>query len=120
MSDDIFECVDPNGVPFSQTNNYVDKKWAMKKIAALEEENARLLEDIGHHKKVIDNLSRDWLHWKGRCEQFIEENARLREALNGWQKWWELPWEGKRPDFAELVYRRAAAAILEGRKDDAP
>ena len=38
-----------------------------------------------------------------------EENARLREALNGWQKWWELPWEGKRPDFAELVYRRAAA-----------
>ena len=45
-------------------------------------------------------------------EVLREENARLREALNGWQKWWELPWEGKRPDFAELVYRRAAAAIL--------
>ena len=39
----------------------------------------------------------------------LRENARLRAALNGWQKWWELPWEGKRPDFAELVYRRAAA-----------
>ena len=37
------------------------------------------------------------------------EASQLREALNGWQKWWELPWEGKRPDFAELVYRRAAA-----------
>ena len=47
-----------------------------------------------------------------------EENARLREALNGWQKWWELPWEGKRPDFAELVYRRAAAAIREEGKGD--
>jgi hypothetical protein len=42
MTNDIFECVDPNGVPFSKTKNFVDKKWAMKKIAALEEENARL------------------------------------------------------------------------------
>lgn len=58
MVDDIFECVDPNGVPFSKTINFVDKAWAMKKIAALEEENARLREalkpfvDAGHFKVV--------------------------------------------------------------------
>lgn len=46
------------------------------------------------------------------------ENEKLRAALNGWQKWWELPWEGKRPDFAEIVYRKAAAAIREGERDD--
>jgi predicted RNase H-like nuclease (RuvC/YqgF family) len=41
------------------------------------------------------------------------ENEKLREALNGWQEWWELPWQDKRPDIAELIYRRAAAAIRE-------
>lgn len=41
------------------------------------------------------------------------KNEKLREALNGWQEWWELPWQDKRPDIAELIYRRAAAAIRE-------
>lgn len=117
---DIFECIDPNGVPFSQTNNYVDKKWAMKKIAALEEENALMLEDIGHYKKVIENLSRDWLHWKGRCEQFIEENARLREALKPFvpeTQWIDPDIPDTRPiDVMVLAgeIRAARAAIREG------
>ena len=54
---------------------------AIQDITRLREENARLLEDIGQYKKVIGNLSRDWLYWKGRCEQFIEENARLRSIF---------------------------------------
>ena len=46
-------------------------------------------------------------------EKLRAENEKLRKALNGWQEWWELPWQDKRPDIAELIYRRAAAAIRE-------
>ncbi len=41
MTDEIFECRDPNGVPFAETNNYVDRRWAMKTIA---EKDARIAE----------------------------------------------------------------------------
>jgi hypothetical protein len=41
MTDEIFECRDPNGVPFAETNNYVDRRWAMKTIA---EKDTRIAE----------------------------------------------------------------------------
>jgi hypothetical protein len=78
-----------------------EREWA---DIALREENARLLEDIGHHKKVIDNLSRDWLYWKGRCERFIEENKRLREALE--------PFAGRIDDLEKSPLTKHACATL--------
>lgn len=41
--------------------------------------------------------------------------AELEAALNGWQEWWELRWEDRRPDVAERRYR-AARAALNGEK----
>ena len=41
MTNETFECRDPNGVPFAETNNYVDRRWAMKTIA---EKDARIAE----------------------------------------------------------------------------
>ena len=46
-----------------------------------------------------------------------EENARLREALNGWQKWWALPWQDRRPDMADVCWKKSRIAIREGGKD---
>jgi hypothetical protein len=40
--------------------------------------------------------------------------AELETALNGWQQWWGLPWQDRRPDIAERCYR--AAAALKGEK----
>ncbi len=103
MSDDIFECVDPNGVPFSKTNNFVDKAWAMKKIAALEEEIARLRAIEEHRDALRDKIinptmiraDRYWeARWRDESEahkklkaehdalttRLREENARLREV----------------------------------------
>ena len=39
--------------------------------------------------------------------------AELKTALNGWQQWWELPWQDRRPDIAERCYRAASAALKE-------
>lgn len=47
-----------------------------------------------------------------------EENARLREALEGWQKWWALPWQDRRPDTADVCWKRSRAAIREGGNDE--
>jgi hypothetical protein len=44
-----------------------------------------------------------------------EKVAELEAALSGWQKWWELPWQDRRPDIAERCYR-AARAALNGEK----
>ena len=41
--------------------------------------------------------------------------AELEAALNGWQQWWGLPWQDRRPDIAERCYR-AASAALNGEK----
>ena len=46
------------------------------------------------------------------------EASQLREALNGWQKWWELPWQDRRPDTADVCWKRSHIAIREGGKDD--
>jgi len=48
-------------------------------------------------------------------KQINEQNARIAEleaALNGWQQWWGLPWQDRRPDIAERCYR----AALNGEK----
>jgi hypothetical protein len=37
--------------------------------------------------------------------------AELEAALNGWQQWWGLPWQDRRPDIAERCYRAASAAL---------
>jgi hypothetical protein len=51
-------------------------------------------------------------------ETLREENARLREALEGWQKWWTLPWQDRRPDMADLCWKRSRDAIRKGGKDE--
>ena len=53
-----------------------------------------------------------------QAKEIAEKNARiaeLRAALNGWQQWWGLPWQDRRPDIAERCYR-AASAALNGEK----
>jgi hypothetical protein len=50
MTDDAFQCRDPNGVPFAETNNYVDRRWAMKTIAVKDAFIAELearIEELG-------------------------------------------------------------------------
>jgi len=43
--------------------------------------------------------------------------AELEVALNGWQQWWGLPWQDRRPDIAERCYRAASAALKEEKKN---
>lgn len=55
---------------------------------------------------------------EAQAKEIAEKDARiaeLRAALNGWQQWWGLPWQGRRPDIAERCYR-AASAALKGEK----
>jgi len=40
-----------------------------------------------------------------------KEIKELETALNGWQQWWGLPWQDRRPDIAERCYRAASAAL---------
>jgi hypothetical protein len=52
---------------------------------------------------------------EAQAKEIAEKDARiaeLRAALNGWQKWWGLPWQDRRPDIAERCYR----AALNGEK----
>ena len=42
------------------------------------------------------------------------EASQLREALEGWQKWWALPWQDRRPDTADVCWKRSRIAIREG------
>lgn len=81
---------------------------AAAEITRLREENARLLEDIGHYKKVIDNLSRYWLYWKDRCERFIEENARLLAANKDLQLHFDVVKEDLKKTNEENVRLREA------------
>ena len=55
---------------------------------------------------------------EAQAKEIAEKDARiaeLRAALNGWQQWWGLPWQDRRPDIAERCYR-AASAALNGEK----
>lgn len=45
------------------------------------------------------------------------ELARKDAALRGWNEWWELPWEAKRPDIAQLRYNAARAALGESKQE---
>lgn len=60
-------------------------------------------------RDAIDRMFMD----EEEIQRLRADNEKLRAALNGWQEWWALPWQDKRPDIAELIYRRAAAALKE-------
>ena len=54
--------------------------------------------------------------------RLLTENAELRQriteleaALNKWQKWWEMPWQDRRPDMADLCHMKARK-VLDGAK----
>ena len=39
--------------------------------------------------------------------------AELEAALNKWQKWWEMPWQDRRPDMADLCHMKARKVLGE-------
>jgi len=59
----------------------------------------------------VADLQREYSEMQAKLKARIAE---LETALKGWQQWWGLPWQDRRPDIAERCYRDAAA--LKGEK----
>ena len=69
-------------------------------------------------RRIMDSTfpktSMEW--WAHReIKELRDRLSELETALNGWQQWWGLPWQDRRPDIAERCYR-AASAALNGEK----
>lgn len=93
MTDEIIECRDPNGVPFAETNNYADRRWAMKtiadkdaRIAELEAENKTLRKALKPFADAADDVPpvTDAIGG-GLCSVVMQRNHYFdaRAALNG-------------------------------------
>ena len=61
---------------------------------------------IEHLMGEIDFLDEHWRKNKKRI-------AELEAALNKWQKWWEMPWQDRRPDMADLCHIKARKVLGE-------
>ena len=79
-------------------------------VATLNADLASEWERVKVAEAGLDAAVCDTLKYRG-------EVAKLREALEAWQAWWELPWEAKRPDVAQLRYNRARAVLEETKGD---
>jgi hypothetical protein len=101
-----------------EVENYPDKVVRQRILEAADEiERLRLELDMTQATIRVPSQKDDVRTIERLREELVsalDEAARLRKALLGWQEWWEAPWEAKRPDVAELRYR-AAKAALEGK-----
>ena len=78
-------------------------------------ENDKLRARIAELERREKHLEEMFHGWRDEAQKGCARIAELEAALNGWQKWWELPWQDRRPDIAERCYR-AASAALNGEK----
>ena len=69
---------------------------------------------------AIEALEADFHKQADMNGRLLTENAELRQriaeleaALNHWQKWWEMPWQDRRPDMADLCHMKARKVLGE-------